>query len=148
VEVRDSQLPHLMGLQHWHNLPVSQPEKQLEKLFNDEWDIEFLKSADNYAWQTYYSRIESLPYLYNLLYRQQGTVKLVHQGLQSGFRNRKMDMIFNTSNQKLVYVLELRAKPGNNIYIPSSLTVHRPKSRDLQIPHKILNVTNVTVHAL
>ncbi|GAE93128.1 hypothetical protein JCM21714_2168 [Gracilibacillus boraciitolerans JCM 21714] len=47
IETKRNQLPHLMGLQHWNNLDVKQPEKQYERLINGEWDIPFIAAADN-----------------------------------------------------------------------------------------------------
>src|SRR5699024_8666246 len=46
IETRQNQIPHLMGLQYWNNIDVKQPGKQYERLLNGEWDIPFLKSAD------------------------------------------------------------------------------------------------------
>jgi hypothetical protein len=143
IESEGNQLPHLMGLQHWNSLSTKQPSTQYELLKNGEWDLEFLKAADKGAWDTYQARVEFLPHLYNLLYKGDCTVKLVHKDMPSPFRNRKIDMIFQKEGSKLVYVLELREKRG--VYVPASLTTYNRNAQAIKDKHDKLNIIKVTV---
>lgn len=147
VRLKKNQLPHLMGLQHWLNISVRQPEKQLQNLLTGEWDLEYLMAADDHSWKEYRERIEFLPYIYRLLFDAECQVRLVHKGVRTGFTRRNVDMFFRKDGDNLIYCLELRKiSKDHHIYVPTSITTHRLKAlRDFQAPHGILRVTNVTV---
>jgi len=143
VSSRWSQLPHLMGMKHWTNLPVQQPEKQYEQMHSGKWDLEFLRSADEHAWNEFLPRIEFLPNLYKMLYQGNCTIKLVHKTMDSKFRRRNMDMIFISPQGDIVFVLELR-KGRDNIFFPSSVTQYSPNDNTLKGKHNLLKITSIT----
>lgn len=150
VESKRNQLPHLIGLQHWNNLPLRQPSKQYEFLKSGEWDLSFLEKSDAGSFQEYKARIEFLPYLYNFLYNYKCSVKLVNHTMRNPFRNRKIDMIFQKEGDKLVYVLELREKKAEGqhyVYVLTSMTVHNKKSSALRGKFVPLTVTDVYVES-
>lgn len=144
VESRQNQLPHLMGLQYWNNLSVKQPGKQFNLLLNGEWSLSFLQAADEGSYKEFITRIESLANLYNLLYRYDCHIKLIHKTLRSPFRNRKIDMIFQKEGEKLVCVLELREK-GANVFVLTSMTIHNKNASALKGKFIKLDITEVTV---
>ena len=145
IEARGSQLPHLMGLQKWNNLPTSQAVLQYDAMLNGTWNVSLLQKADMRAWKEYRYRIEFMPYLYTLLYTYECTIKLIHPVMPSSFKNRRIDMIFQKEHAKLIYALELRDVRNNGIYIPVSLTTHTQNSRALQGKHYSLTITRVDV---
>ena len=149
IEVWGNQLPHLMGLQRWNHLEVKQPDKQYKKLLDGEWDLQLLSQIDPNAFSEQRERIGFLPYLYQLLHQGKCEVKMIQPKSNPGFDRRKVNMIFRKDGSKLVYLLELREKPSEpTVYIPSSITVHRPKSHALQARYLPLNVTNINVRKL
>lgn len=146
IEARKNQLPHLIGLQHWKNLPVKQPGKQYEFLFNGEWGIPFLEKADAGAYEEYRARIEFLPNMYKFLYKCECQVKLVHPTMPSPFKNRRIDMIFQKAGGKLVYVLELREKRDTKVFVLASITVHNKNAQALKSKFLPVNVISVEVN--
>jgi hypothetical protein len=58
IETSQNQIPHLMGLQYWHNIDVRQANKQYDRLISGEWDLSFLQAADNGSFKEYRWRIE------------------------------------------------------------------------------------------
>lgn len=148
IDSRTDQLPHLLGLQHWNNIHVKQPSKQYELLFNGEWDIPFLSKSDNGAFKKHKSRIESMPYLYSMLHQGQCEIKTIHPVMDSPFKNRRIDMIFQKPSSKLAHVLELREKSiegEHKIYVPTSFTVYPKQSNALRGKHTKLNVNSINI---
>ncbi|MFD1174513.1 PBECR4 domain-containing protein [Oceanobacillus picturae] len=147
IETRKNQLPHLMGLQHWNNINVTQPEKQYNNLINGQWDISFISKADNQAYKKHSGRIEFLPNLYNFLYHYQCSVRLVNREATPMFKRRKIDMILQKDGEKWVYILELRSKGPQEptTYIPATLTEHRKKSNSLRFKSEPLEIKDVLV---
>lgn len=148
IHIRNAQLPHLMGLQHWNNLPVTQAEKQMQKMLSGEWDLNFLKRTDERAWRKFRLRVSFLPFLYKMLNsadsKEECRVRLVHPVQKSGFLRRNIQMIIQKDYANEVYVLELRRSSGQ-IYIPASLTAHRPQqTKDLKLKHKDLRITSIS----
>lgn len=148
IESMGNQLPHLMGLQHWNNLPTKQASIQYDYMKNGEWNLSFLQKADEGAWQTYRERIEFTPHLYNLLYSFDCTVKLIHPVMPSPFKNRRIDMVFQKERGKFVFVLELRETEIAGIYRPVSLTTHRKNDRSLHGKHLRIKITSVNVRTI
>jgi hypothetical protein len=148
VDSRLDQLPHLLGLAHWNNLHIRQSSKQLELLLSGEWDMEYLANADQGSFKEYRDRIESLPYLYGMLYKGICDIKPVHPVMPSPFKNRKINMIFQREGSKLAHVLELREKKeagDNRIFAPTSLTVYRKNARELQIKTNKIIVDTIEI---
>jgi len=148
VEARQSQLPHLMGLQYWNNLPVKQASKQYESMLDGDWDMNYLEAADRGSYLDHRSRIEFLPHLYNLLYRYDCQIKLISHTVPSPFKNRKIDMIFQKDGSKLTYALELREKvkkgDKTGIFVLTSVSIHN-KNKPLRGKFLKLNITNVEI---
>jgi len=145
IESEGSQLPHLIGLQKWRNLSTSQASIQYDYLLTGEWDLEYLQSADRGSWLENRDRMEFTPQLYNLLYRCECSVKLVHPGMESPFKRRRIDMFFQKEHQKLVFALELRDILGNGVYKPVSITKHNKSSHALKGKHFPLTITDIIV---
>lgn len=149
IEVRGNQLPHLMGLQRWNHLEVKQPDKQYSKLLSGEWDLLTLSKVDQHAFNEQKERIGFLPYLYQLLHKGQCEIKMIQPRSNHGFDRRRVNMIFRKDGSKLVYLLELREKPNEpTVYIPVSITVHRPRAHALQARFIPLNVSTITVRKI
>lgn len=145
IEVRGNQLPHLMGLQRWNHLEVKQPDKQYQKLLSGEWDLPTLSKVDQHAFNEQKERIGFLPYLYQLLYKGECDIKMIKPKTNPGFDRRRVNMVFWRNGSKLVYLLELREKENEpTVYIPVSITVHRPRSQSLQASYIPLNVLSIT----
>lgn len=144
IETKRNQMPHLMGLHKWNNIDVKQADKQYGKLISGEWDIAFLKNADNGSFKEHGWRMEFLGYLYSLLYQYQCKVKLINKAPNNVFNKRKIDMVFQKDGSKLIYFLELREKE-ENVFVPTSLTNYRKNSRALQFKSEPLNINNVQV---
>lgn len=145
VESKPSQLPHLMALQHWNNLPVKQATKQYEFLKSGEWDLEYLAKADQGAFQEHQARINFLPYLYNYLYNYKCDIKIINKNTPSSFKNRNIDMIFQHAGVKLAYILELRKKKDDGPYVLTSLTVHNKKAQALKIKTTPVKITDLLI---
>jgi len=148
VDCRSDQLPHLMGLQHWNNLHVKQSSKQYECLIKGLWDMPFLCKADNGAFKTYKSRIESIPYIYSMLYECHCEIKRVHQVIDSPFKRRRIDLIFQRANSKLVNILELREKivsGEDKVFVPTSFSVYNRNSKALIGKHTKLKIKKNTL---
>lgn len=145
----ESQLPHLMGLQHWQNLSTKQATNQFQHMFDDDWDLDMLKSADAGAWQEHRERLEFTPHLYNLLHTCNCTVKLVNQQARdSTFVRRNIHLFFQKNEGKLGFAVELREIPGEDIYRPVSIKVIRPGDRVLREPHGVIKITSITIDEL
>lgn len=147
IEMKQNQIPHLMGLQHWNNIDVKQADKQYKKLISGEWDISFLKNADNGSFKEYGWRIEFLGHLYNFLYHHKCRIKLINKTTHSVFRNRRINMVFQKDGSKFVCFLELREK-GENVFVPTSLTKYRIKSSALSFKSEPLTITDVLVEKI
>lgn len=148
IDSRSDQLPHLMGLQKWNNIHVKQASKQYELLFNGEWDIPFLAKADNGAFKENQSRIESMPYLYSMLYKCECEIKSIHPVMDSPFKRRKINMIFQKQSSKFAHILELREKKlagENRVFVPTSFTVYPKKAKVLIGKHTKLNIELVNI---
>lgn len=144
IETRPNQIPHLMGLQYWNNIDVKQPGKQYDRLISGKWDIPFLQAADEGSFRDHGWRIEFLGHLYNLLYHHKCTVKLINQTTFSVFKRRRINMVFQKDDSKLVYFLELREK-GENTFVPTSLTNYRKGSNALRFKSDPLHISDVLV---
>jgi hypothetical protein len=148
VDSRADQLPHLMGLQHWNNIHVKQPSKQYELLKSGEWDLPFLAKADNGAFKEFQSRIESMPYLYSMLYECNCEIKRIHPVMNSPFKNRRIDMIFQKPSSKLAHILELREKNTtgeSRVFAPTSFSVYPKKSKALNGKHTKLSIESIVI---
>lgn len=154
VRVELSQLPHLMGLQHFDNLPYRQAEKLMQSMLNEEITTDFLKRADKATWDTHRDRIEGTPLIYKMLNSYQ-SVKLVCKrmiaGRTSSYARRNMDLIFIDELGKYEYVLELREiEKDTNIYALTSLTFDKKnKNNNLtEFPHTSLNIKNLLINRI
>jgi hypothetical protein len=148
IDSRADQLPHLMGLQKWNNIHVKQSSKQYELLVSGEWDIPFLAKADNGTFKEFQSRIESMPYLYSMLYKCDCEIKSIHSTMDSPFKRRKINMIFQKQSSKLAHVLELREKSvigENRIFAPTSFTVYPKQSKALAGKHTKINIESINI---
>lgn len=146
IEVYNSHLPHLMGLQHFDNLPTTQPSKQYEELLNGNWSFDYLMKADAGAFKEYKLRIHGIKYLYAMLRYSICEVKLIHQAIETPFKRRNIQLIFTTDYQKFKYILELREmKCASNIttYVPVTLTVYPKKSDILKIKTLPLKIREI-----
>lgn len=149
IEAGGSQLPHLMGLQHWNNLSTRNATAQFEKMLSGEWDLEFLKSSDEGAWDENRERLEFTPYLYNLFHECECIVKLVNPNVPgSVFVRRQVDLIFQKPKGKLIFAVELRETEKENIFRPTSITTHRKESSAMKENHYLIKVTGVNVTEL
>lgn len=149
IEAAGSQLPHLMGLQRWKNLPTRNATTQFEKMLSGEWNLEFLKSADEGAWDTYRERLEFTPYLYNLFHEYECTVKLINSNIRdSRFAPRNVDMIFQKPKGKLIFAVELRETEKENLFRPTSITTHRKESQAMKEHHILIKIESVKVTRL
>lgn len=148
IDSRPDQLPHLLGLQHWNNLSVKRASKQYEFLSSGEWDMSFLAKADMGSFKEHKSRIESMPYLYTMLHECKCEIKQIHTAMNSPFKNRKINMIFQENSSKLAHILELREKKVSDderrIFIPTSFSVYPKKSNALAGKHLKLNIKSVS----
>jgi len=154
VRVELSQLPHLMGLQYFDNLPYRQAEKLMQSMLNEEITSDFLKRADKATWDTHRDRIEGTPLIYKMLNSYQ-SVKLVCKrpiaGRISSYARRNMDLIFIDELGKYEYVLELREiEKDTNIYALTSLTFDKKnKNNNLtKFPHTSLNIKNLLINRI
>ncbi|KDE25553.1 hypothetical protein BA81_19154 [Bacillus safensis FO-36b] len=147
IDFNANQLPHLMGLQYWNNIHVKQPSKQYDLLKCGAWDIEFLKKADNGTFKEYRSRIESMPYLYSMLYDYNCEVRAIHSSMDSPFKRRKIDLIFQKNGSKLAFVLELRKKKSieHIEYVPTSFSVYSRTSKALVGKHKKIIIKSIKI---
>ncbi|WP_462405911.1 PBECR4 domain-containing protein [Gracilibacillus sp. Marseille-QA3620] len=148
IDSRPDQLPHLLGLQKWNNLSVQQASKQYEQLSNGKWDMSFLAKADKGTYKEYKSRIESMPYLYRMLHECKCEIMHIHPVIDSPFKRRNIQMIFEEKSLKLFHVLELRQKnilnDDRRIYVPASFTVYRKNSKALVGKHTKLNIKSIS----
>lgn len=144
VETRINQLPHLIGLQKWSNLPVTQANKQCKYLSSGEWDLPFLEKADFGIYQEYKSRIEFLPHTYNLLYNCECFIKLVHPVMDSPFKRRNINMLFQKDGSKLVFILEMREK-SKGVFVPTSASTYNKNSHALRGKHTPVHVKSVSI---
>ncbi len=148
VDFRADQLPHLMGLQKWNNLHVKQSSKQYELLYNGEWDIPFLAKADKGAYKEYRGRIESMPYLYSMLYNGDCEIKQIHPVMNSPFKRRNINMIFQKPSAKLAHILELREKNvsgDDRVFVPTSFSIYNRKSNALVGKHNKINIESINI---
>lgn len=144
IEVRSNQIPHLMGLQYWSNLETKFASKQYEKIRSGEWDLTTLSQLDPQAYRDNRSRIHFLPFLYQLLHEGKCDVKVINRNVRSTIANRRIDMVFRREHSKLVFLLELRKKTNeDDLYIPASITVHRPNSAALRASYVPLNIVKI-----
>lgn len=148
IESMGNQLPHLMGLQYWNNLPTKQASIQYDHMKNGDWNLSFIQKADEGAWQKYRERLEFTPHLYSFLYNYNCTVKLIHPDIPNQFRNRRIDMIFQKARGKFVFILELRETRNESVYVPISLTVHRVNDPKLQVKALPIHITSVNVRTI
>lgn len=146
IVAEGSQLPHLMGLQYWNNLPTKTATTQYQKMRSGEWNLDFLKSADERAWDENRERLEFTPYLYTLLHDCECTVKLINKNVPgSSFVGRRIDMIFQKEKGKLIFAVELREMAKENFFRPISITTHRKESRAMKENHTLIKVTSINV---
>jgi hypothetical protein len=148
IDSRGDQLPHLMGLGKWNNIHVKQASKQYELLINGEWDIPFLSKADNGTFNELQSRIESMPYLYSMLYKCDCEIKSIHPVMDSPFKRRNINMIFQKSSSKLAHVLELREKNivgKNNVFAPTSFSVYAKNAKVFDGKNTKLNIESINI---
>ncbi|PFB94063.1 hypothetical protein CN296_24215 [Bacillus cereus] len=148
IDSRAEQLPHLMGLQYWNNIHVKQGSKQYELLISGKWDMSFLSKADNGAFKEFKERIESMPYLYNMLYKCDCEIKQIHPVMDSPFKRRRINMIFQKQSSKLAHILELREKNTSGkdrIYVPTSFSVYPKKAKALVGKHTKLNTKLIRI---
>jgi hypothetical protein len=148
IDSRTEQLPHLLALHKWNNVHIKQAPKQYELLKTGDWDIPFLEKADQGTFKEHQSRIESMPYLYSMLYECDCEIRQIHPVMNSPFKNRKIDMIFQKPSSKLAHILELREKDttgDNKIYIPTSFSVYPKKSNALKGKHTNLKVSLINI---
>lgn len=148
IDSRTDQLPHLLGLQHWKNLPIKQASKQYKLLFDGKWDMSFLSKADNGSFKEHRSRIESMPYLYSMLYKGHCEIKTIHPVMHSPFKNRRIDMIFQKPSSKLAHILELREKGKegeHKVYAPTSFSVYPKQSNAIKGKHTKLNINSINI---
>jgi hypothetical protein len=148
IDSQGSNLPHLMGLQYWNNISTKQASIQYEHFLKGEWTLDYLQKADIGAWQQNRERMEFTPFLYNLLYKFNCTIKLVHPTQPSKFKNRRIDMIFQKNHGKLVFVLELREIQDKGIYKPTSISTYKPNDPSLRGKHYPLTITSVNVRPI
>lgn len=149
IESADSQLPHLMGLQHWKNLSTNQATKQFTYMFDGDWSLDTIKSADEGAWQSNRERIEFVGHLYNLLHTCNCTVKLVNPQMRaSTYNQRNIDMLFERPGEKLSFALELRKIRNEDIYRPVSIKVIRQHDPVRKEHHHPLKITSIQVKVL
>lgn len=151
VRVELSQLPHLMGLQYFDNLPYKQAEKLIQGMFNEDITIDSLKKADKANWDRWRDRIEGTALIYKMLNSYQ-CVKLVCKriiaGRKSSYYKRSVDLIFIDLLGKYEYVLELReVEKDTNVYALVSLTFEKiNKNKNLtDYPHTLLNIEKLLV---
>lgn len=144
IETKRNQIPHLMGLQYWNNIHVKQADKQYEKLISGEWDIPFLKQADNGSFREHGWRMDFSGYLYSLLYQYNCNVKLINSRPRNAFNQRGTDLVFQKDGSKYIYFLELR-KIKENTFVPISLTNYRKNSNSLMFKSEPLNINNVEI---
>lgn len=149
-----SQLPHLMGLQHFLNLPYKQAEKLIQSMLNEEITVDFLKKADKDSWDEFRDRIEGTPLIYKML-NSYPSVKLVCKkmiaGEKSSYARRNMDLIFIDELGKYQYVLELREiEKESNVYALTSLSFGKKnKNKNLtKFPHTALNIQNLSIQRI
>lgn len=143
IESRMSQLPHLMGLQHFKKLPITNPTKQCEQLICGNWDLPFLEKSDSAAYKENKERIHFLPHLYSILHGHEGTLLSVNRHVPP-HKSRKVDMIFRKDQSKLEFHVELRSKGvDSNRYSLVSITVHNKKAKGTtfkSIPLKVIDI--------
>ncbi len=144
IETKQNQIPHLMGLQYWNNIDVKQADKQYDRLISGEWDIPFLEAADKGSFKEHRWRIEFLGYLYKLLYQHECRLKLINKTTHNVFNNRRIDMVFQREESKLVYFLELREK-GKNVFVPTSLSNYRKNSNAWRFKSDPLYINDVLI---
>jgi len=148
-ELRGENLPHLIGLQYWSNLPSKQASKQYKMLLDGTIDFEFLKASDITAFKNHKDRFKMLPFFYRSFYNYECEIKLVERNSNVGFERRKVDMIFRQNDSPDVYLLELRCKGVDKFtFVPSSITVHKFNSATLKAKYLPLYIQEMRVDFL
>lgn len=139
IDFKDTQIPHLMGLQHFSNLPVKQTERQMEEILSGRWDFDTLQKADKVSFKKHSGRIHATKYLLSTIRYLKCEIKLVSPSQDSPLNRRRTDMIFKFDKSKTFFVLELRRITDTNFnkvavptYTPTSLTEHKPNSSVLK----------------
>lgn len=149
IEFRGENLPHLIGLQHWNNLPTNQASKQYRMLLDGTIDFDSLRTSDIRAFKKYKDRFKMLPFFYRFLYDYDCEIKLVERSSNADFKRRKVDMIFKREDSPDVYLLELRCKGEDKFtFVPSSITVHKFNSLTLRAKYLPLYIQEVIVDFL
>lgn len=144
VETYENHLPHLLGLQKWRNLNTNNPSRQFQLMFEGKLNLDYLKSADNHAWKESFDRIRFIPYLYNMLYKGECSIKLVHPHIPSPFQMRNMHLLFQKEGSKFIHVVELR-KIQSGVHVPASITTHKVGSPVLNGKHALLKIGKIEV---
>lgn len=147
IEFRSDNFPHLIGLQHWYNLPIKQAAKQYEFLLSGEWDFDFLKKADEGSFKKYKKRFELLPFFYQMFYESNCEIKLTERETNAGFKRRGVDMVFKRDDSGTSYLLELR-QIGKFTYRPVSISDHIPNSSSMHAKYLPLSITEVQIEKL
>lgn len=143
VVVEGSQLPHVLGLQYWNNLPSKNPIVQYKELLLGTIDLELLK-RDARLWQDMRRRIEFIPFVYKMLtVVGNSDIRIVPAEKTNTFRKRGMEIIFKIPTSKYVYVLEMRKVDDH--YVLASSSVYNSNSPVFKAKFDIVPIKDITI---
>lgn len=142
IVVEGSQLPHVLGLQYWGNLPTKSSTLQYEKMKEGEIDLDLLKKDDG-TWKEFRKRIEFIPYAYKML-NTIGSADIRYvPSINNAFRNRRIDIIFKTPVSKFVYVLEMRKV--EDYYVLTSSSIYNKNSPIFKAKYINVKINQISV---
>jgi len=143
IVVEGTQLPHVLGLQYWNNLPSKSATSQYEEMKNGEIDLDLLKK-DEGAWQELRKRIEFIPYSYKMLtVVGNSDIRVVPALKTNAFRKRRMDIIFKIPTSKFIYVLEMRKV--EDYYVLTSSSIYNRNSPIFKEKYNLIPVSEISI---
>ena len=155
IEFFDSQVPHLMGLQHIGNLPEVYPTNQLKKMLNGEWSFKTLSDADNAGYKQNELRVHGVKFLYLMFHRAYCETKFISPSRRDKLSRYNVSMVFTMPKTNKVYILGLRRTQEKeingciyNVFNPVSLIIDEKGSSILNVKSFPFNVVDVKVEHL
>jgi hypothetical protein len=143
IVVEGTQLPHVLGLQKWNNLPSTNATLQYEGMRNGEINLDLLKK-DNGAWQEFRKRIEFIPYSYKMLtVVGNSEIRVVPSEKSNTFRKRGIDIIFKIPSSKFIYVLEMRGV--EDYYVLTSSSIYNRNSSVFKAKYNFVPISKISV---
>ncbi|MBC9721090.1 MAG: hypothetical protein H9W82_06965 [Lactobacillus sp.] len=143
IVVEGTQLPHVLGLHKWNNLPSKNASLQYEAMKNGDIDLDLLKIDDG-TWQEYRKRIEFIPYSYKMLtVVGNSDIRIVPSEKSNTFRKRGIDIIFKIPTSKFIYVLEMRRIDDHYVFTSSS--VYNRNSSAFKAKYNIVPISQISI---